>query len=103
MSIAIATTPTFTLTFTQQDLNLTTARNVYVTFKQGLQTLTKTGEDLVVNEKSIEVYLSQDETISWRVGSIQIQANWTTASGSRFASEVATYDLSEQLLEKVVE
>lgn len=33
MSIARATTPTFTLTFTEEELDLTQAANVYVTFE----------------------------------------------------------------------
>ena len=88
--------------FTQQGLDLTTARNVYVTFRSGSRTLTKTGEDLEVSAQSISVYLSQQDTIGWKVGNVMIQANWTTAEGHRIASEIVGYKIDEQLLNKVV-
>ena len=103
MSIPRGTTPTFTLTFTEQGLDLTTAENVYVTFEQFGKTLTKTGESLTVSAKQIEVYLSQAETLAFSTGDIEIQANWTTAAGGRTASEVTTYTLTKQLLDEVIE
>ena len=102
MSIARATTPTFVLTFTEQALDLTQAANVYVTFEQGKRSITKTDEDLTIAEKKIEVYLRQDETLGFEVGSVKIQANWTSATGARACSEVVTYNLTEQLLRTVV-
>lgn len=101
MNIPRGTTPTFTFTFTEEDLDLTEASHVYVTFSQGLRVLTKTGESLEVEEKSISVYLSQRETLMFN-GLVEAQANWT-ASGSRVASNVVTIDFSKQLLNKVVE
>ena len=102
MSIPRGTTPTFTLTFTEQGLDLTTANKVYVTFEQFGKTLTKKGDDLTVSEKQIEVYLAQAETLAFAVGDIEIQANWTDATGGRSASEVAKYTLTKQLLDEVV-
>ena len=101
MGIPRGTTPTFTLTFT--DVDLTTAANVYVTFSQGHRTVTKTGEDITVSATTIDVELTQGETLGFYAGKVQIQANWTTSSGKRFASNVATYELTKQLLQKVVE
>ncbi len=103
--IPIGTTPTFTLTFTDENLDLTTANNVYVTFHSigKADLLTKTGEDLTVNEKTIEVYLSQAETLAFNEGDVEIQANWTSATGGRCASDVVTYDFGKQLLKEVVE
>ena len=102
MGAARGTTPTFVLTFTEQSLDLTTAANVYVTFTSGANTLTKTGEDLDVQAKQISIYLSQEETLAF-ADTVRIQANWTTATGSRAASEIVTYVMSDQLLRKVVE
>lgn len=96
------TTPTFVLTFTEDDLDLTTAVNVYITFKTKENTVTKTGEDLTIAEKSIEVELSQDETGLMGMGNMLIQVNWTTPDGKRFASEIATYSIGKQLLQKVI-
>ena len=102
MGAARGTTPTFVLTFTEQTLDLTTAANVYVTFSSGANVLTKTGEDLTVEAKQISIYLSQEETLAF-ADTVRIQANWTTPTGSRAASEIVTYNMSDQLLRKVVE
>lgn len=103
MSVAIATTPTFTLTFTEQSLDLTQANNVYVTFEQLAKKITKTGNNLNVQEKSIVVYLSQSETLLFKEGIVDVQANWTGANGKRTSSEVAHVEFSKQLLKKVIE
>ena len=55
MGLARYTTPTFTLTFTEDALDLTQAQNVYVTFRSGDVLMTKTGADLTIAEKSIGV------------------------------------------------
>ena len=103
--IPIGTTPTFTLTFDDDNLDLTSAQNVYVTFHSANKTssLTKTGEDLVVEEKSIAVYLTQEETLAFYEGQVEIQANWTSATGGRYASNVVTYAFGKQLLKEVLE
>lgn len=103
MGIPRATTPTITLTFTDQDLDLTAAENVYVTFEQVNKNLTKTGEDLTVQAKQIDTQLSQEETLAFVGGPVKVQANWTDSSGNRFASDVEEIELTEQLLEEVVE
>lgn len=103
MSVPRGTTPTFQLIFTKEGLDLTEAHNVYVTFKSGVYTITKSGEDLTVGEKNIGVYLEQDETLKFSTPYIEIQANWTTVTGNRAASEVVEYPISKQLLLKVIE
>lgn len=56
----IGTTPTFTLRLKRTyDINLNSAQNIYVTFKQGGTTLTKTREDLlIVDSKTLQVTLT---------------------------------------------
>lgn len=103
MGIARATTPTFTLTFTDEALDLTTASNVYVTFEQDQVNFTKKGEDLVVAEKQIDVFLEQEETLRFKVGVVDIQANWTMANGRRASSDVKQVQITKQLLRQVVE
>lgn len=107
MSVPRFTTPTFVLNFSAvQNLDLTEATNVYVTFNSGRNNvLTKTSEDLTINEKSISVYLTQVET-GIMSGDVEIQANWTMVTGNRVdrvASEVVTVKMSKQLLQKVIE
>ena len=103
MSVPQFTTPTFTLTFTDQGLDLTQAQNVYVTFRSGCNVITKSGEALTVGEKTIGVYLDQNDTGKFKVGTLDIQANWTTGEGGRAASEVVHYAITEQLLKRVIE
>ena len=103
MAIPVGVTPTFTLTFSDQTLDLTAAANVYVSFKNGKFEITKTQDDLTVEARSVSVYLSQKETLSLSTGTVAIQANWTYADGSRAASSVVNYSFSENLLNRVVE
>ena len=103
MSVARGTTPTYILTFDEQSLDLTAMRNVYVTFKKGAKVLTKTGNDIVVTERRVEVYLNQKETLSFFAGDVEVQVNWTMEGGRRACSEVVNIVLSKQLLDKVVE
>ena len=101
MGVPYFTTPTFTLTFSERELDLTQAQSVFVTFRSGGKVLTKTGEDLTIAEKTIGVSLTQEETASFQTGVVEIQANWML-SGKRIASEVAQCDMYKQLLTKVI-
>ena len=103
MSVPQYTTPTFMLTFTEENLDLTAANNVYVTFKSRNYTLTKTTESLTIEAKSIGVHLTQQDTSKFVPGYVEIQANWTTLTGDRAASEVVEYPIDEQLLLDVVQ
>lgn len=98
------TTPTFTLTF---DGDLTEMAHTYVTFTQGDYSLTKSDDDLHITtdgeQTLIDISLTQEETLMFSAGSVEVQANFTTATGGRMASEIAKCILSKQLLAKVVE
>lgn len=102
MGVARATTPTFTLTFTEEGLDLTTASNVYVTFEQKDVNFTKQGADLDIEEKAIDVFLSQEETLQFQIGMVDVQVNWTMANGRRASSDVKQVEISKQLLRQVV-
>ena len=98
------TTPTFTLTF---DGDLTEMAHTYVTFKQGMYSVTKADEDLHVTtdgeQTLIDVSLTQAETLKFSAGSVEVQANFTTSTGGRMASEIAKCIMTKQLLAEVVE
>lgn len=102
MGVPRYTTPTFTLTFTEPTLDLTQATGVFVTFKQATLLITKTGDELDVEPKSIAVYMSQEETAQFCDGGVDIQANWVTGDGNRAASEVVTFEFTRQLLPQVL-
>lgn len=108
MSAPRGTTPTFTLSFTEPSLDLTSAAHVYVTFRNNTNTVTKQDTDLTIAEKSVTVTLSQAETLAFLVDSFvgsstcDIQVNWTDISGGRAASEVVKYTFDKQILDEVV-
>lgn len=97
-------TPTFTLTL-PEEIDLTYASNVYVTFKdrKGNNKITKTGPDLTIDTNTIQVYLGQEETLS--LSDVFIQVNWTYIEGGltkRAASEVAAVHFKPNLEEGVL-
>ena len=94
------TTPTIVLTVEGVDL---TDMDVYVTLEQGAHELTKTGEDLVVQEKTIGVYLTQDETLSLPNGYTYIQINWTYDGSKRMCSNLIPIKTNYNLLDRAVE
>ena len=57
MSIPRGVTPTFTLAFDDENLDLTQAEHVYVTFRNK-SVLTKSDGGLTIAEKQISVYLT---------------------------------------------
>lgn len=104
MGVPRGTTPTFVLTFPEASgIDLTQAINMYVTFRSGSKTITKTGDDLSISPLSVSVFLTQSETLSFNDGPVEIQANWTLGGNKRAASEVARYTFTKQLLQKVIE
>ena len=100
MSIARGVTPTFVLSF-PETVDLTQADGVYVTFSYGRRILTKSGNDLEVAAHQISVFLNQAETLSFPVGNVEIQVNWLV-DGIRYASDIAQYCITRQLLDKVL-
>ena len=99
------TTPTFTLTL-PNDVDLTIADNIYVTFEKGKKELRKTGADLVVTAHIIEVYLTQEETLSFPSGDVALQVNWTYTQGGvkkRAATEIVKVNMRTNLEDKVLE
>lgn len=103
MAFPIATTPTLTLTFTDEDLDLTTASNVYVTLKQNDSIVSKSGTSVTVSPKQIVTVLSQSDTIQFSEGFADIQANWVYQNGKRACSNVQSIKMSRQLLKAVIE
>ena len=77
------TTPTFTMRFSDESLDLTQAAHVYVTVadKSGNVMIEKKDADLNVEEKSIGVFLSQEETLGLSGMTTILRANWTYSGG----------------------
>lgn len=75
-------TPTYT--FNAPDgLDMTQARQVWVTFStpDEREILTKTGSDVTVTEHSVQVYLTQKETLRFPTSKVKVQLNWIYQDG----------------------
>lgn len=99
------TTPTFTFTL-PETVDLEQATNVYVTFARGdgSDFLRKTGQDLTVEDNTVSVYLSQEETLAFP-RTAMIQVNWTYAEGGltkRACSEIKKIQLKDNLEREVL-
>ena len=105
MAFARGTTPTITFTLDDDDLDLTLAKNVYVTFKYGNKTVTKSTvkNELEISANTITVTLTQQETLDFGESKVEVQVNWTYNNGIRWSTDCASYRVSKQLLDEVVD
>lgn len=102
-----ATTPTITFNF-PESIDMTQASDVKVTFKSTKDgyKLTKTADDLIIEEHSISVFLDQDETLRFSLGSSEAQINWLYSEGTvtkRACSNIVPLTIKENLLNEVWE
>lgn len=99
------TTPTYTLTL-PETVDLTMASEVHVSFSDNnKEILRKTGNDLEITAHSVSVYLTQEETLSFPNGNVQIQLNWIyTDRGKRkrACSEKAVIKANKNLIDEVL-
>ncbi len=104
MSIPRGTTPTFQLIF-PPSVDLSLVRNMYVTFKaRNLgKPVTKQVAASAIQDRVVNVTLTQAESLQLHDGDLEIQANWTTAWGERMASEITIFPFSRQLLLEEIE
>lgn len=96
-----ATTPTFTLTV-PNEVDLTQAAHIYFTLIQGANIISKSDTDLTVTAHSVEVFLTQAETLPFKAGKAALQLNWTYPDGSRACSNIASVSITANLLKVVV-
>ena len=98
------TTPTFTFTL-PAGVDLDQADNVFVTFckTDGQLIIEKTGADLEISENVVNVFLTQTETLSFPVGRVQVQLNWTYNSGEeRACSDILSINAKKNLIDRVL-
>lgn len=95
------TTPTFILKLLE-GIDLSSAKNVYVTFRQGSNRLTKTGDALVVDGNTVDVFLSQEETLSFHTDTVELQLNWTYEDGKRACTNIVSVSVYKNLIPEVL-
>ena len=103
MGVLRGTTPTVICTFDQPGLDLTEANNVYVTFSSNLKSVTKCGEDLVIEPNRVSVYLSQKDTLGFQLDEVEVQVNWTYDDMKRSGSSIEIIAVDRNLLMREVE
>lgn len=103
------TTPTFTFTL-PDEVDLTLAENVYVTFAKMNETIIftkdKDDEDIEIIAHSVEVYLTQEETLALPIGQVKVQLNWLYDDDGvtkRACSNKAVIQTSRNLIDEVLE
>ena len=93
-------TPTITVTV-GNDIDLTEAAHIYVSFKQGKKLL-KLTDGFDVTEHQVDIYLEQADTLSFDPGSVEIQLNWTFSSGQRAATKPVVLSVAPNHLLEVL-
>lgn len=103
------TTPTFTLTLLDDNVDLTEASNVYASFKQApknncfresSEEVRKFGQDIVVRKNEVDVYFNQTDSLGFKEGRLYIQLNWTYSDGSRACSNIISVPVGPNLAEE---
>lgn len=96
------TTPTLEIAVV--GVKVTDLSSIYVTLKQDDLIITKSNEDIQVNEEnnSLGVSLSQKETLFFRPGFVYLQMRAVTSGGNVIATDVQKIDAVEILQEGVI-
>ncbi len=96
------TTPT--LEIAVDGVKVTDLSSIYVTLKQDDLIITKSAEDIQVNEEDnlLGVSLSQKETLSFRPGFVYLQMRAVTSGENAIATDVQKIDAVEILQEGVI-
>lgn len=96
------TTPDIIMTLEGIDFECLT--DVYITFKQDKNLITKTKQDVSYDEekKQINVHLTQEDTLSWHNGYVFIQLRALTDSGNAVATDIVQLNVDAILKEGVI-
>ena len=103
MAIPRGVTAVLTLYIGGKDLDLTQAVDVFVSLKpeKKQSRILKSGDMLTVGEKTIELELTQEESLYF-VGKIEVQANWIDRNGGRVATNIGYVEMGRQLLDRPI-
>lgn len=104
------TTPDFVFRIKDKNVDLTSAKHVYLTLQQGNYICTKTERDMTIDVNSVSVWFDQEEISKFKAeGSrVEVQLNWTyeTDNGTRTkraATKIKSFQVTRNLLKKVTE
>ena len=84
------------------DVDLTGA-TIYITYRQnGVNIIEKTGQDISVTSKDLTVSLSQEETLTFTEGVVEIQIRYVFPDGSADASNIMRVSAERILKDGVI-
>ena len=95
------TTPTLLLEL-ETDLSLDNLAELWVTFRTSTVEVTKTLEDVVIENKTIAVTLTQEETLKIYNGTCHVQVRFRTTDDLAYATTIADIDVGRILKEGVI-
>lgn len=78
-------------------------KSLFVTVEQGNVSVEKDINKMKISNEGIEVYYTQEDTLSFSVGSAEIQIRGVTNSGNAFASDVKRINFLKILKDGVIE
>lgn len=95
------TTPT--LKIKVKGIAITQLKTVYITIRQGQKELTKTNNDIEIEDGNvISVFLSQEDTLKFFGGHVDIQLRAVTCNGVAVASDIKRIPIGRILKEGVI-
>jgi hypothetical protein len=97
------TTPTITFKISS-DLNFNYIKEVWFTLVSGSKKITKTKSECSLDEdaKTISITLTQEETLKFSTGSVNVQMRILTKEGKAFATPIKTLSINNILKEGVI-
>lgn len=98
------TTPTIILSISE--INLTEMKSVYITFKSPCKwavTKREDSEGVTIQEHTIAVLLTQEETLKFKAGKILVQVRCLANDDTAYATEIAEFTINDILLDGVID
>lgn len=97
------TTPTITLTC--DDLDFTQMKSIYITLAQQMgwkKTVRENDLNLEISEHELKVYLTQEDTLRFHNGVVQVQVRALTSDGVAVATDISSFDIGPVLYDGVI-
>ncbi len=94
------TTPTIVLGI--KGISMSEIAEWYVTLAQDSVQMTKTNEDITIEDDTLKIPLTQEETMQFKTGEVSIQIRAKTNDDVVIASGIQTLDIDRILYNEVI-
>lgn len=103
MSFPSGMEPDFALEFDLEDVDLSQCEDVTVTFDCNGHRVNKSGEDLLIEDNNIGLYLTQEDTLIFEVGwMLTVQVNWILNNRRGGTDVTNVCKITKQLYEEIL-